>query len=118
VTLVGQGFGGGICAYYAAKRRAEVALVLLCPQLDYKKRTIDSRPYWTDDHLDEEVARQLTERGYIDFTPTFRHGRAMSTSPALARNRRHFSPAAKRVPAGLARLSRWFLGSRRLATCR
>jgi hypothetical protein len=78
VSLVGQSFGGGICAYYAAKRHAEISrLVLLCPQLDYKKRTIDSRPYWKDDFLDEELARQLTERGYIDFTTTFRHGRAI-----------------------------------------
>jgi hypothetical protein len=45
--------------------------------LDYKKRTIDSRPYWKDDHLDEATARQLDEWGYIDFTPTFRHGRAL-----------------------------------------
>jgi hypothetical protein len=78
VSLVGQSFGGGICAYFAAKRRTDVArLVLLCPQLDYKKRTIDSRPYWKDDHLDEATARQLDQRGYIDFTPTFRHGRAI-----------------------------------------
>jgi alpha-beta hydrolase superfamily lysophospholipase len=43
VSLLGASFGGGICAYYAAKRPGEVArLVLLNPQLDYKKRTIDS----------------------------------------------------------------------------
>jgi len=77
-ALIGQSFGTGICAYYAAKRPAEVQrLVLLCPQLNYKKRTIDSRPYWTDDRLAAEQAHELTERGYIDFTPTFRHGRAI-----------------------------------------
>jgi pimeloyl-ACP methyl ester carboxylesterase len=44
VSLLGASFGGGICAYYAAKRPDEVArLVLLNPQLDYKLRTIDSR---------------------------------------------------------------------------
>jgi len=31
-------------------------LVLLTPQLDYKKRTIDNKHYWTDDYLDGEVA--------------------------------------------------------------
>jgi uncharacterized protein len=77
-SLIGQSFGGGICGYYAAKRPAEVdRLVLLCPQLDYKRRTIDSRSYWIDDHLADEMAARLTEQGYIDFTPTFRHGRAI-----------------------------------------
>jgi uncharacterized protein len=76
VSLLGASFGGGICGYYAAKRPAEVRrLVLLNPQLDYKKRTIDSRTYWSNDYIDEEEARQLTEQGYIDFTPTLKHGR-------------------------------------------
>jgi uncharacterized protein len=78
VSLLGASFGGGICAYYAAKQPQEVArLVLLNPQLDYKKRTIDSRSYWVDDHLEDEVARTLAVQGYIDFTPTFRHGRGI-----------------------------------------
>jgi alpha-beta hydrolase superfamily lysophospholipase len=78
VSLLGASFGGGICAYYAAKHRDEISrLVLLNPQLDYKRRTIDSRPYWTDDYLDDEMARQLTEQGFIQFTPTLRHGRAI-----------------------------------------
>jgi hypothetical protein len=78
VSLLGASFGGGICGYYAAKHPDQVhRLVLLNPQLDYKKRTIDSRPYWSNDSIDDEAARQLTEQGYIDFTPTLRHGRAM-----------------------------------------
>ncbi|MGH3870342.1 MAG: alpha/beta hydrolase family protein [Pseudonocardiaceae bacterium] len=52
-------------------------LVLLNPQLDYKKRTIDNKPYWCHDYLDDEVAQQLTEQGYIAFTPSFKHGRAL-----------------------------------------
>jgi uncharacterized protein len=77
-SLIGQSFGGGICGYYAAKRPQEVArLVLLCPQLNYKRRTIDSRPYWMDDHLSDEAAHQLAGQGYIQFTPTLRHGRAI-----------------------------------------
>ncbi|MFD4530379.1 alpha/beta hydrolase [Streptomyces sp. NPDC058470] len=76
VTLLGASFGGGICAYYAAKRPADVArLVLFNPQLDYKKRTIDSRPYWNNDSITEEAARELDEQGAIQFTPTLRHGR-------------------------------------------
>lgn len=78
VSLLGASFGGGICAYYAAKRPDEVTrLVLLNPQLDYKKRTIDSRDYWSNDYLDEDVASTLTEQGFIQFTPTFKHGRAL-----------------------------------------
>jgi uncharacterized protein len=76
ISLIGQSFGGGICAYYAAKRPGEVArLVLLCPQFNYKRRTIDSRPYWVDDYLSDEAALQLAGQGYIQFTPTLRHGR-------------------------------------------
>lgn len=78
VSLLGASFGGGICGYYAAKRPDEIArLVLLNPRLDYKERTIDSRPYWMNDYLSDEAAHQLTEQGYIQFTPTLRHGRAI-----------------------------------------
>ncbi|WP_343953496.1 alpha/beta hydrolase [Nonomuraea longicatena] len=77
-SLLGTSFGGGICGYYAAHRPDEVSrLVQLNPQLDYKKRTIDSRPYWHDDYLDEEVAHQLTVQGSITFRPTLRHGRPL-----------------------------------------
>ncbi|GAA4706751.1 hypothetical protein APR04_001698 [Promicromonospora umidemergens] len=77
-SLVGQSFGGGICGYYTAKRSDEVdRLVMLCPQLDYKKRTIDSRPYWHNDRISEEKGRELSERGYVEHSPTFRHGRAI-----------------------------------------
>ncbi|MEU9336695.1 alpha/beta fold hydrolase [Streptomyces sp. NPDC048290] len=78
ITLLGASFGGGICAYYAAKRPDEVSrLVLFNPQLDYKRRTIDSRDYWTDDSIGEEAAAELTERGALPFTPTLRHGRPL-----------------------------------------
>jgi alpha-beta hydrolase superfamily lysophospholipase len=76
ISLLGASFAGGVCAYYAAKRPDELdRLVLLNPQLDYKKRTIDTRPYWTDNRLSDDMARQLTEQGFIQFTPTLRHGR-------------------------------------------
>ena len=78
VSLLGASFGGGVCGYYAAKRPDEITrLVLFNPQFDYKKRTIDSRPYWSDDYISDEAAQQLTEQGYIDFTPTLKHGRAI-----------------------------------------
>jgi uncharacterized protein len=78
LSLLGASFSGGICAYYAAKRAPEIdRLVLLNPQLNYKKRTIDSRAYWHDDQLDEDQAEQLSKLGYIQFTPTLRHGRAI-----------------------------------------
>ncbi|MEU6402853.1 alpha/beta fold hydrolase [Streptomyces sp. NPDC046985] len=77
VTLLGASFGGGICAYYAAQRPDDVArLVLFNPQLDYKKRTIDSRPYWENDYLQADSARQLASEGFIQFTPTLKHGRS------------------------------------------
>ncbi|MFF2845878.1 alpha/beta hydrolase [Streptomyces sp. NPDC058001] len=78
ITLLGASFGGGICAYYAAKRSGDLSrLVLFNPQLDYKWRTIDTRSYWVDDSIDEEAAEQLTEQGFIQFTPTLRHGRPL-----------------------------------------
>jgi len=78
VSLLGASFGGGICGYYAAKRPADVArLVLLNPQFNYKWRTIDSRSYWHDDQIDDEAARTLNEQGAITFTPTLKHGRPM-----------------------------------------
>lgn len=49
--------------------------MLLNPQLDYKQRTITSRSYWTDDRLSDDMARQLDEHGFIQFTPTLKHGR-------------------------------------------
>lgn len=76
LSLLGASFAGGVCAYYAARRAGELdRLVLLNPQLDYKQRTIDSRSYWKDGHLDEKVARELEQDGFIQFTPTLRHGR-------------------------------------------
>lgn len=76
-ALVGQSFGGGICAYYAAKRPQDVGrLVMLCPRINYKKRTIDDRPYWIDDHLQPDQAAELISQGFIQYSPTFRHGPA------------------------------------------
>ncbi|WP_045879372.1 alpha/beta fold hydrolase [Pseudofrankia sp. DC12] len=76
--LLGASFGGGLAAYYAAKRPAEVSrLVLLNPQLDYKNRYIQQKPYWIDEHLDADAAHQLEYDGFLRHSPTVRHGRAM-----------------------------------------
>src|SRR3984957_6865232 len=57
LSLLGASFTGGACAYYAARRATEIdRLVLLNPQLNYKKRTSDSRAYWHDDQLGEPEA--------------------------------------------------------------
>jgi len=78
ISLLGASFGGGICGYYAAKRPDELTrLVLLNPQFDYKKRTIDSRDYWRDDVIDDERAKELNDTGAIQFTPSLKHGRPL-----------------------------------------
>jgi uncharacterized protein len=78
ISLLGASFGGGLCAYYAAKRPEELTrLVLLNPQLNYKDRYIDQKPHWSDDHLSDDASRQLQKQGYLDHSPTVKHGRAM-----------------------------------------
>jgi len=78
ISLLGTSFTGGVAAYYAAKCPAEIShLVLFNPQLNYKKRTIDNRPFWQNDRLTEEAAAQLRTRGYLDHSPTLKHGRAI-----------------------------------------
>lgn len=78
VSLVGTSFGGGLCAYYAAKQPDQVTrLVLLNPQLNYKNRYIDQKPYWSNGWLDEETAQTLKQDGYISHSPTVKHGRAL-----------------------------------------
>lgn len=78
VALVGASFGGGLCAYYAAKRPDRVSrLVLLNPQLNYKNRYVDQEPYWSNDRLNDEAAQVLRQQGYISHSPTVKHGRAL-----------------------------------------
>ncbi|MFB7718205.1 alpha/beta hydrolase [Nocardia sp. NPDC056100] len=78
ISLLGASFGGGVCSYYAAKRPDELAgLILLNPQFDYKKRTIDSRDYWTNDVISDERAKELNDTGAVQFTPTLKHGRPL-----------------------------------------
>jgi len=76
-SLIGASFGGGLCAYYAAKRPDELArLVLLNPQLNYKDRYVDQKPHWSGDFLDDEMAAHLRQHGFVPHSPTVKHGRA------------------------------------------
>jgi alpha-beta hydrolase superfamily lysophospholipase len=78
VSLLAASFSGGMAAYYAARSSDPLArLVLINPLLDYKKRFVDQKPYWHDDHIDDEHARQLSDIGYIEHSPTFRLGRGL-----------------------------------------
>ena len=77
-ALFGTSFTGGVAVYYAAHRPEEVTrLVLLNPQLNYKRRTIDTRPYWVNESITEDAAQELDSSGGIQFTPTLRHGRPL-----------------------------------------
>src|SRR5262249_8804309 len=78
ISLLGASFGGGLVTYYAAKGPDELArLVLLNPQLNYKDRYIDQKPWWSDDFLDDEAARHLQTEGYLSHSATVKHSRAM-----------------------------------------
>lgn len=77
-SLLAASFSGGMAAYYAAKGSDPLTrLVLINPLLDYKNRFIDQKPYWHYDHIDDEHARQLSDVGYIEHSPTFRLGRGL-----------------------------------------
>jgi uncharacterized protein len=78
VSLLAASFAGGMAAYYTAKGPDELTrLLLINPLLDYKDRFVDQKPYWSDDRIDDKHARQLSELGYVEHSPTFRLGRAM-----------------------------------------
>ncbi|MBH0779144.1 alpha/beta hydrolase [Nocardia bovistercoris] len=76
VHLVGTGFGGGLAAFYAAKRPLELTrLALLNPLLDYKGLYIEQNPSWHGDFLADHKASELSEHGYLDHTPDDSHSR-------------------------------------------
>lgn len=77
-NLIGASFGGGISAFCASTYPQQVKrLVLINPLLNYKKRFIDDKPYWRNDHIDSEAAAELSQNGYIPHSPTFKLGRAL-----------------------------------------
>jgi pimeloyl-ACP methyl ester carboxylesterase len=78
VNIVAASFGGGISGYYAATHPDQVRnLVLLNPLLNYKRRLVDEKPYWHDDHIDETAGQELATQGFLVHSPTFKLGRAL-----------------------------------------
>ena len=78
VSLLGASFAGGICGYFAARGPEQVErLALINPLLNYKKRFIDDKPYWSDDQINDDAAAELSTQGYVAHSPTFKLGRAL-----------------------------------------
>jgi uncharacterized protein len=78
VGVVGVSFGGGLAALFAARYPDRVrSLVLINPLLNYKKRFVDDKPYWSGDRIDAEAGRELAERGFVAHSPSFKLGRAL-----------------------------------------
>jgi pimeloyl-ACP methyl ester carboxylesterase len=78
LALIGTSFAGGITAFFAARYPECVqSLVLLNPLLNYKKRFVDDKPYWSHDQIDDEAGRQLTAEGFLTHSPTFKLGRPL-----------------------------------------
>ncbi|MGH3830233.1 MAG: alpha/beta hydrolase [Pseudonocardiaceae bacterium] len=78
VSLLGTSFAGGITGYFAAKCPGLLTrLVMLNPLLNYKKRFIDGKPYWSHDQINERAGRELTEQGFVEHSPTFKLGRSL-----------------------------------------
>jgi uncharacterized protein len=77
-NLIGTSFGGGITAFFAARYPDRVrSLVLLNPLLNYKKRFVEDKPYWSDDQIDDEAGQQLAAQGFLAHSPTFKLGRPL-----------------------------------------
>ena len=77
-NVLGASFGGGICGYFAARHPDRVRrLVLVNPLINYKKRFIDDKPYWSDDQIDEAAGQELLKNGFLVHSPTFRLGRPL-----------------------------------------
>ena len=78
VGLIGASFSGGLCAYYTTRYPATVAkIVLLNPLLNYKKRFVEDKPYWQNEHIDAEAGQELATNGFIPHNPNFKLGRAL-----------------------------------------
>ncbi len=78
LAVLGTSFGGGLAALFAARYRDRVSsLVLINPLLNYKKRFIADKPYWADDYIRIDAGRELSERGSIEHSPTFKLGRPL-----------------------------------------
>jgi pimeloyl-ACP methyl ester carboxylesterase len=54
-------------------------LLLFNPLLNYKRRFVDEKPYWHDDHIDQAVGGpdELAAQGLVAHSPSFRLGRPL-----------------------------------------
>ena len=78
VNVLGTSFAGGISGFYAAQYPDEVRrLVLFNPLIEYRKRFVDDKPYWHDGRIDEAAGWELSQRGSLVHSPTFRLGRPL-----------------------------------------
>ncbi|WP_432982988.1 alpha/beta hydrolase [Dactylosporangium sp. CA-233914] len=78
VRLLGASFGGGICSFFAARHPEELAsLVLINPLINYKRRFVDDKPYWSNDQIDESAGHELLVQGFLPHSPTFKLGRPL-----------------------------------------
>ncbi|RBQ22130.1 alpha/beta hydrolase [Spongiactinospora rosea] len=78
VNLIGASFGGGITAFYASRYANTVGrLILFNPLLNYKKRFVEDKPYWRNDHIDEAAGRELATQSFVSHSPTFKLGRPL-----------------------------------------
>jgi pimeloyl-ACP methyl ester carboxylesterase len=75
VSVLGASFSGGVCAVLAARHPHLVdRLVLFNPLLDYKKRFVDDKDYWSGDRIDEQTGERLAADRYVAHSPSFRLG--------------------------------------------
>lgn len=77
-SVIGASFGGGISAFYASRYPEQIErLALFNPLLNYKKRFIDDKSYWHDEHISHEAGEELDSQGFIPHSPTFKLGRPL-----------------------------------------
>lgn len=77
-SVLGASFSGGVTAMFAARHPDQVRrLVLINPLFNYKGRLIEEKPYWSDDQIDTAAGRELSERGFVAHSPSFRLGRPL-----------------------------------------
>lgn len=78
VSIVAASLSGGVSAYFAARRPEAVErLVLFYPLLDYRRRFLFEKPWWTPAGLSDEAAETLERQGHVPHTSAFGLGRAV-----------------------------------------
>lgn len=71
VNLIAASFGGGCTVLAAATNPGMVEkLVLLYPSLNYRWRFVEDKPFFEDDRLSTDAARQLARHGLLPHSGT------------------------------------------------